>query len=155
MTQDTEELDPVEVYNEQLRQWRTFQRQAPPSPKVTDAKNEELVRRAASKGNKMNNNLENFSLNNDHTGRFMVTSFRTGRTYYIEAIDGNHVKWGDMDPVTKKLTGDYGQKYHGAIEAEDSLITQENGFSKIHDLEPGISPLGYIEKLDAKYPDKE
>ena len=98
---------------------------------------------------------EKFTANSDHTGRFMVTSFRTGKTYAVEAIAGDKVRWGDMDPATKKLTGDYGQKYRGAVDEEDSLVTLENGFDKVHDLEPGISPLAYIEMLDAQYPDKE
>ncbi len=91
----------------------------------------------------------------DHTGRHMCISFRTGKRYYIEAIDGkSKVKWGDLDPSTKKLTGDYGSKYHGAVDKKDSLITEENGFDKVHELPPGTSPMVYIEKLDAEYPDK-
>jgi len=42
----------------------------------------------------------------------------------------------------------------GAVEASESLIKKENGFSKIHELEPGVSPLHAIEVLDSKYPDK-
>ena len=33
-------------------------------------------------------------------------------------------------------------------------LLEENGFVKIHDLKPGISPHAYIEMLDAEYPDK-
>lgn len=98
---------------------------------------------------------EKFLTNTDDTGRFIVTSQRTGKTYAVEPIMGKHTPgWGDMDPVTKKLTGDYGDKYKGAIEKNESLITNENGFELIHNLDPGYSPLAYIDMLDAKYPDK-
>lgn len=39
-------------------------------------------------------------------------------------------EWGDVDPVTKKLTGNYGSKYTGAVTKKESLITEENGFEK-------------------------
>lgn len=98
---------------------------------------------------------EKFLTNTDDTGRFIVTSQRTGKTYVVEPIIGKHTpSWGDMDPATKKLTGSYGEKYKGAIEKNESLITAENGFRKIHDLGPGNSPLAYIDMLDAQYPDK-
>ena len=38
--------------------------------------------------------------------------------------------------------------------APESLIKEENGFVKIHELKSGISPHAYIEMLDAEYPDK-
>lgn len=43
-----------------------------------------------------------FLTNTDETGRFIVKSLTTGKKYYIEPI-GN--------PATKKVEGDYGQKY--------------------------------------------
>jgi len=90
----------------------------------------------------------------DKTGRFIVKSLRTGRTYYVEPIDSNNRSdWGDLDPVTKKMTGNYGTKYKGSIKPEESLITEENGFTKIHNLGVGESPLSYIEKIDNQYPD--
>ena len=36
----------------------------------------------------------------------------------------------------------------------DFIFKDENGFVKIHELKPGISPHAYIEMLDAEYPDK-
>lgn len=104
----------------------------------------------------MNSELrQKFLTNTDETGRFIVTSQRTGRTYFVEAIAGKHTPgWGDMDPASKKLTGSYGDKYKGAVNKAESLITTENGFTKIHDLEPGTSPLLAIEHLDSQYPDK-
>ena len=93
-----------------------------------------------------------FLTERDKTGRFIVKSLRTGRTYYVEPISSNvRTDWGDLDPVTKKMTGDYGNKYKGSIKLEESMITKENGFTKIHMLEAGESPLSYIEKIDNEY----
>lgn len=90
-----------------------------------------------------------FLTKRDETGRFIVKSLKTGKTYYIEPIDNNNrSNWGDLDPVTKKMTGNYGTKYKGSIKPEESMITKENGFDKIYMLEPGESPLSYIEKLE-------
>lgn len=100
---------------------------------------------------------EKFLTNTDDTGRFTVTSKRTGRTYFVEAIGDPHVNWGSVDPSTGNLTVKKGwKKNQGSIDEKDSLITTENGFSedKIHTLKPGISPHAYINMLDAKYPDK-
>ena len=50
--------------------------------------------------------------NRDETGRFIVKSIKTGKSYFVEAIDGEErTSWGDVDPVTKKMTGSYGDKY--------------------------------------------
>ena len=98
---------------------------------------------------------QKFFKDTDHTGRHVCVSFRTGRRYYIEAIEGKTVKWGDLNPATGKVEGNYGQKYRGAVSKNDSLITEDNGFDVVHTLEPGTSPANYIEKLDAEYPDKE
>lgn len=95
-----------------------------------------------------------FLTDTDETGRFIVTSQRTGRVYYVEPIAGHRVKWGDVDPATKQMTGSYGKKYTGAVEASESLIKEENGFSKVHELEIGTSPLHAIDRIDAEYPDK-
>lgn len=71
-----------------------------------------------------------FLTNTDETGRFVVKSFKTGKTYYVEAIDGSEkTAWGDYDPATKTFqTAGYGSKYKGSIKPEESLITEENGF---------------------------
>lgn len=94
-----------------------------------------------------------FFKDTDHTGRHVCVSFRTGKRYYIEPIEGKTVKWGDL--VNGKLEGSYGKKYRGAVDKTDSMVNEENGFDKIHVLEPGTSPAAYIEQLDAEYPDKE
>lgn len=93
-----------------------------------------------------------FLMNRDETGRFIVKSIKTGKTYFVEAIDGDErTVWGDYNPSTKKFeTGNYG-KYKGSIKPNESMITEENGFDKIHTLEPGVSPLDYIDKIDEEY----
>lgn len=97
-----------------------------------------------------------FLTNTDSTGRFLVKSFRTGRTYYVEPIGDPHTKFGSIDPATKQLMVKPGwKKYRGSIDEEQSLITKENGFSKIRYLEPGTSPTLAIEHIDSQYPDKE
>jgi hypothetical protein len=76
--------------------------------------------------------IKDFLVNSDDTGRFIVKSLKTGRTYYIEPIDsGERVDWGDLNPATKKLEGDYGSKHKGAIKESESFITKENGFTNI------------------------
>ena len=93
-----------------------------------------------------------FLMNTDETGRFIVKSLKTGKTYYVEAIDANNRNgWGDFDPVTKKFQGNYGSKYKGSIKEEESMITKENGFKKIYTLGVGESPLSYIDKIDEEY----
>ena len=96
-----------------------------------------------------------FLENRDATGRFIVTSKRTGKSYFVEAIGDPHVEWGSVNPgsdslMTKKGWG----KYKGSVEEDESLIKEENGFIKIHNLKPGISPHAYIQMLDDEYPDK-
>ena len=93
-----------------------------------------------------------FLAESDDTGRFIVKSLITGRTYYVEPIDnGQRTEWGDLNPATKKLEGDYGTKYRGAVSEKDSMITEENGFENIITLKPGESPTDYIERLDKRY----
>jgi hypothetical protein len=97
----------------------------------------------------------NFLTNTDQTGRFIVYSQRTGREYAVEAIGDPHVQWGSINPGETKLMNKKGHdKYRGSVDERDSMITPENGFEKIHNLEPGMSPHAYIDMLDAKYPDK-
>lgn len=100
---------------------------------------------------------QKFLEDRDESGRFIVKSIRTGRSYYVEALGDPHREWGSALPGdhTGKLAVKKGwKKYRGSIEEGDSLITKDNGFAKIHNLEPGISPLAYIDMLDEQYPDK-
>ena len=95
---------------------------------------------------------KNFLINSDETGRFIVKSQKTGKSYYVEPIDDSErTMWGDYDPASKKFTGSYGDKYKGSIRPEQSLITKENGFDKIHTLKVGESPLDYINRIDDEY----
>lgn len=98
-----------------------------------------------------------FLTGTDETGRFIVTSHRTGRSYYVEPItNGHRSDWGSVDPATKQLMNKKGHdKYTGAVAPSESMITAENGFDKIHMLDPGTSPHAYIEHLDAQYPSKD
>ena len=99
---------------------------------------------------------QQFLTNTDQTGRFIVYSQRTGRQYAVEAIGDPHIAWGSINPGETKLMNKKGHdKYRGSVDEHDSLITPENGFGKIHNLEPGMSPHAYIDMLDAQYPDKE
>ena len=82
-----------------------------------------------------------------NTGRFYIK--QGNRTFVVEPIDnsqGKTQKWGDVNPATKKVEGNYGNKHIGAIHEDDSIITEENGFKDIVVLEPGISPIDYISK---------
>lgn len=98
----------------------------------------------------------NFIANTDDTGRFIVLSSRTGKKYYVEPIVPRHndiQKWGSIDPATGKLMNKKGHdKHRGAIDADESLITPENGFKNIILLDVGTSPLHAIDVMDAKYP---
>jgi hypothetical protein len=81
------------------------------------------------------------------TGRFLVTT-KSGRKFLVEPIGYTKTGFGDIDPATKRVTGDYGNKYRGSIDPSDSIITKENGFKNIITLDEGVSPLGYIDMLE-------
>ena len=103
----------------------------------------------------VNDFKKKFLFNRDETGRFIVKSIKTGKSYFVEAIDGEErTSWGDVDPATKKMTGSYGDKYKGSIRKDESMITKENGFDKIHTLGVGESPLDYINRIDNEYFEK-
>ena len=55
-----------------------------------------------------------FLKNTDDTGRFIYQSLVTGRKYYVEPI-GGHSDWGDINPATKEVEGNYGEKYKGSV----------------------------------------
>ena len=99
--------------------------------------------------------VKKFFTNTDESGRFTVTSVRTGKTYAVEPIGKVKTNWGSIDHASGKLMNKKGHdKYRGSIDAEDSLILEENGFKNIVMLEPGTSPHGMIDVIDAKYPTK-
>ena len=102
--------------------------------------------------------MQKFLTNTDETGRFIVKSARTGKTYAVEPIGNVHTNWGSIDPAagsTGKLMHKKGDgKYRGSIDEADSLITEKNGFINITTLGTGFSPLAYIDHIDSKYPDR-
>lgn len=103
-------------------------------------------------GDTNNGIVRRFLTGSDDTGRFIVKSSVTGKTYFVEPIDGGkRTEWGDINPATKKVEGDYGTKHRGAIDEKDSMITEENGFKNIVTLEPGVSPIDYINRIDKEY----
>lgn len=87
-------------------------------------------------------------------GRHLVHSMRTGKTYVVEAITPNDNltgDWGDYNPATKKVTK-FVTKERSAILAEESVITEDNGFKNIETIKGG-SPYSLIHKIDSQYPD--
>ncbi len=90
----------------------------------------------------------------DDSGRFIVTSYRTGKTYFIEPIGPDRAAdWGSYNPSTGNIENKKGfDKHRGAIDEKDSLITKENGFLDIRYSGVGGSPFSVIEKMDAQYP---
>lgn len=101
-----------------------------------------------------NNIINNFLVNSEETGKHIVTSLRTGKKYYVEPIGNGRSDWGDVDPATGKITGNYGSKYTGSVTEQNSVVTEENGFKNVVTISSG-SPYGVIQEMDAKYPDKD
>jgi len=98
---------------------------------------------------------QKFLMNTDETGRFIIHSARTGKTYAVEPMGNVKTEWGSIDPATGNLMNKKGHdKYRGSIDPKDSLITEENGFKNIQILDIGTSPFHAIDLLDSKYPDK-
>lgn len=78
-----------------------------------------------------------------------MISLITNRKYFVEPIGYTHTEFGDINPATKKLEGSYGNKYRGSIDEEESMITPQNGFEKIHLVEG--SPFSKINEIDKQY----
>ncbi len=96
--------------------------------------------------------LKRFLTNTEESGRMIVKSLVTGKTYFVEPIANKKSEvWGDINPATKKIEGSYGEKYKGAINEKESLITKDNGFVNIATLEEGQSPMSEIERRDKEY----
>lgn len=97
-------------------------------------------------------NSSRFLRDSDNTGRFIVKSKVTGKKYFVEVIGNAHsADWGDLDPATKKMTGNYGDRYEGCIPEKESLITEDNGFENIAELPPGVSPFDEIDRRDKEW----
>lgn len=100
---------------------------------------------------------EGFLDKSEATGRFLVYSQRTGKTYAVEPIWRKTANWGSIDPADPKvLTKKKGMDKHlGAVREADSLLNEGEHFINVQMLEPGTSPIHAIKVLDAKYPDKK
>lgn len=83
------------------------------------------------------------------TGKYYIVDEATGRKFCVEPITDspNRKLWGDVNPATHELEGNYGKKHIGAIPESESSITEENGFKNIITLKPGENPEDYINKL--------
>ena len=88
-----------------------------------------------------------FLTNRDETGREVHTFLETGKSYYVEYIEpkgGVRTDWGSYNPSTGNIENKKGAgKFTGGIQAEESLITVENGFSK--EDSNAIYPSGSVE----------
>lgn len=80
-------------------------------------------------------------------GRYFITDVKTGRKFLVEPIGDPHITWGDVNPATKKIEGDYGEKYKGCIDEKDTMITEKNGFKNIKIGKIGESPMDIINDL--------
>ena len=73
---------------------------------------------------------------------------QSGRKFMVEEWGTNFTQWGDIDPATKKLHK-VKVKDVEIIDETNTRITKDNGFKNIIMLEPGTSPLGYIDAIDS------
>lgn len=85
------------------------------------------------------------------TGRYYVVDQATGRKFCVEPIAGRNEKVDDKVFVNGGASGNAEKNKSnplgGSVHEEDSIITQENGYTDIMTLGPGKSPNGYIEWL--------
>lgn len=100
---------------------------------------------------------QRFLTDRDESGRFIVHSTRTGKTYFIEPIGTDRpADWGSYNPSTGNVENKKGfDKFRGSIDEKDSLIKKENGFEDIRYSGVGGSPFSVIDEMDSKYPNKE
>lgn len=81
------------------------------------------------------------------TGRYFVVT-KDGRKFCVEPMEGgDKTKWGDVNPSTGKIEGSYGEKNKGCVSENESIITEENGYTNIAYLKPGDSPDMYIREI--------
>ena len=97
-----------------------------------------------------------FLTDRDESGRFVVTSYRTGKSYFVEPIGPDRsADWGSYNPSTGNIENKKGfDKFRGSIDEKESLITKENGFDNIQYSGIGASPFSLIDEMDAKLPTK-
>lgn len=97
--------------------------------------------------------MDRFFQNVDETGRFVVTSYITGKKYFVEVIgDGRMADWGSYNPASGNIEYKKGMgKHSGSITAKESLITEDNGFKNIWLMPAAGSPFPEIERRDKEY----
>jgi hypothetical protein len=91
-----------------------------------------------------------FFENRDETGRFRVTSSKTGVSYYIEPQgNGRPADWGSYNPSTGNIENKKGfDKYTGSVLPHETIITEENGFENIDMIGVGTSVASEIDRRD-------
>jgi hypothetical protein len=91
-----------------------------------------------------------FLTDRDDTGRFIVTSLKTGKKYFVEPIGSSRMAdWGSYNPSTGNVENKKGAgKFRGSIDESESMITKENGFEKIKYSGVGASPFSMIEEME-------
>jgi len=93
-----------------------------------------------------------FLKNSDDTGKFIVKSTVTRRSYFVEPIGDIRTDWGSYNPSTGNIENKKGwQKNRGSVDISESVITEDNGFKNIETLSVGESPMSYIYKKDLQY----
>ncbi len=78
--------------------------------------------------------------------RYMVV-MQSGRRFMVEEFGHSRTDWGNYNPATKQIEK-VTSKSNEVIDESNTEITKGNGFKNICMLEPGTSPLAYIEALD-------
>ncbi len=80
---------------------------------------------------------QNFLINSEDTGRFLVKSLKSGKTYFVEAIGDPHLEWGSLDPATKDLTNKKVlDKISSIIDGEAREITPDAKKIEMKDVNP-------------------
>ena len=94
-------------------------------------------------------NDKDFLKNSDHTGRSIIVDIKTGRKFYVEPIDNfnRNSNWGDINPATHKVEGEYGKKYKGSVTESESMVTKENEFDYVIEVPVGHSVCSTINRL--------
>ena len=94
--------------------------------------------------------IKRFFEDRDETGRFRVTSYKTGVQYFVEPQgNGRPADWGSYNPSTGNIENKKGfDKYTGSVLPTETIITEENGFKDIVTLGKGESPFSEIERRD-------
>ena len=78
--------------------------------------------------------------------RYMVV-MNSGRRFMVEEFGHSRTDWGNYNPATKQIEK-VTSKSNEVIDESNTEITKENGFKNICILEPGTSPMAYLDTLD-------